>query len=64
MAEVDLAWGQQARALPSSLSAPHLASSRSADSKASAKHICFAVGWALTLKHLKVWELLSPHAVF
>jgi hypothetical protein len=35
-----------------------------AELKASAKHICFAVGWALTLKHLKVWELLNRSAVF
>lgn len=35
-----------------------------AEWKASAKHIYFAVGWALTLMHLKAWELLKHCAVF
>lgn len=58
MAKVNPAWGLQARAVHGSLlSDLHLASSRSAEWKASAKHICFAVGWALALKHRRSWEL-------
>lgn len=58
VAEVNLAWGLQARALHGSLlSDLHLASIRAAEWKASAKRICFAVGWALALKHRRGWEL-------
>lgn len=58
VAEVNPAWGLQVRALHGSLlSDLHMASIRAAEWKASAKRICFAVGWALALKHQRGWEL-------